>query len=116
MRTFDVLVRREVYEWERVDAEDVTAARAVIQSRSRREPGRTTRVFADRVYPIEPITKYGRVLVTRATDTCGPDRKKLLYLDCGHLCYVDPALWFPENPWVECATCQGQAAPMKAAA
>jgi hypothetical protein len=101
VRTFDVLVRREVYEWETVEAENKAAVEARYGYQMR-EPGRTMRVFADRIYPVEPIMKHGRVLVTYATDTCGPDHKKLLYLDCGHHIYIDPELWYPTNPYVEC--------------
>lgn len=106
-RLYNVLVRREVYEWETVEAEDKNAVEAKYGYR-RREPGRTTRVFADRIEPVEPIMKHGRVLVTYATDTCGPDRKKLLYLDCGHSVYIAPETWYPENPYVECTntTCR----------
>lgn len=107
MRTFDVLVEEEVQGWVTIEAEDLADVNRKILARDLTVPRQRVRRWAPRALPKEPVVRHGRVLVTEAIDQCGPDagKKILLKLDCGHSAYIDIDLWFPENPYIECASC-----------
>jgi hypothetical protein len=107
MRTFNVLVEEEVQGWVTIEAEDRAEVNRLILAADLGVPRQRVRRWAPHIMPREPVTKHGRVLVVDAIRQCGPDagRKLLLKLDCGHSAYIDADLWFPDNPYLECAAC-----------
>lgn len=105
LRTFDVLVEQTIHGWVRIEAETAEAAKRQILRKSVVVPNQAESRWAPQCHPTEPITRYGRTLVVSSANTCGPDPKKLLYLDCGHKAYIDHDLWYEGNPYFECASC-----------
>lgn len=107
MRTYDVLIEEEVQGWVTIEAEDLDDVNRKILAANLTVPRQRVRRYAPRALPREPIMRHGRVLVREAIRQCGPDagKKLLLQLDCGHSAYIDADLWYPDNPYIECASC-----------
>lgn len=108
MRTFDVLVEQTINRWVTVEAEDASDAQQKILQLAIEIPNQREARYAVQALPRDPTTKHGRVLVLDAVMVCGPTKKMLLRLDCGHTTYIAEELWFPENPYAECTntTCR----------